>query len=354
MYPSVILVYVQLGKNPSPTLQHYSKVNFKVISNSVSVLITDNPIEHSDFPGKIISYSGQYAGPGIRKYLSSNKAYSNIAGGYWRFTMERLFSLLALLDHYPMETPVIHIESDVLLLLNDDVLNSLKLSVHKTSVPRYSSEDGIASVMFAPSLRKLSSDITALDELLYRNIKTRSDMSLLGLGLKEGILDELPSSPDKAINVIDNIDMQGKRYVFDGLAYGQYLFGQDPVHTSNKRISGFINKEFPINLSKLKWKLTTNSNSMTPYFVENGIEYHLATLHMHSKLEIDPQDSGMWEICLQEANGEVDRILGPYVPDLIHTIKSSYIDRIRILVQRGVTKSILLGFKRRIIGVKEK
>ena len=61
---------------------------------------------------------------------------------------------------------------------------------------------------------------------------------------------------------------------------------------------------------------------------------------MHSKLLVDPSDSIMWKKTLNEANGVTERATGPLVEDLIHTIPSSYIDRIRLIKRRGLRKSI--------------
>lgn len=350
MYPSVLLVYVQLGRNPSPTLIHYAEENSKKISGSANILITDFPEQYVDFPGDILKYNQQEIKSGFRRYVQVNKAYSNIAGGYWRYTMERLFSLDQIVGHFPSDIPIIHLESDVILMLNDDVLEAIKSIITKTSVPRYSELDGIASILYSPCAKKLSDDLTALDSLLSMNINTRSDMSLLGLGLKMGIVGELPSTPEKSIEVYDSLMSCKRRFVFDGLAYGQYLFGQDPLHTSNRRISGFKNKEFPLDLSLCNWKWVSNSKLSTVNFNYAESEYSLANIHMHSKMKISIKDNEAWEICVKEANGEIARSHGPYVPDLIHTQKSSSIDRMRIMMQRGILKSLISGLRRRILG----
>lgn len=342
MKPNVLIVYVQLGNNPSPTLQHYAEINSRNFSNPLNILITDNPSKFLDFPGQVVRYNSKSIGPGFKKYIRFNKAYSNIAGGYWRYTMERLFSFNTLVRELPSDIPVIHIESDVLILFGDDVLNALAETYKISAIPRYSSTDGIASIMFSPSLKKLAMDLVELDSLLSRNLRTRSDMSLLGLGLKEGILAELPSTPESALTISTKDDLQDKKVVFDGLAYGQYLFGQDPVHTHNRRISGYLNKEFPVDLSVVKWHLDCESKIVNLKFSVAKSEYIIGNLHMHSKIKVDPLDAQMWRVCLGEANGELPRTQGPYVPDLIHTIKSSAIDRIRIIVRRGVFKSMKL------------
>jgi hypothetical protein len=340
MNPSVLIVYVQLGGNPSPTLRHYSKINSRSILDSKSVLITDNPTEHVDFPGDVISYTGEKSLEGFIKYTKRNQAYSNVAGGYWRFTMERLFALKILDEQYAENCPVLHLESDVLLLLDNTTLEKIKQKILITSVPRFSSSDGIASILFAPSIRQLGQDLLKLDSILADNLDVSSDMELLGLGLKHGVFGELPSHPRDAL-VVDVGDGQSTIHVvFDGAAYGQYLFGLDPVHTSNRVISGYLNPNFRLNLSQAHWSIKRRKDLLRPSFSWENRVYEVVNIHMHSKLLIDPSSSLMWDNILDEANGLSIRTAGPIVEDLIHTIPSRYIDRIRLIRRRGLRQSI--------------
>jgi hypothetical protein len=347
MYPSVLITYVQLGDNPSPTLEHYAGLNSMAILNSKNVLITDKPTKYENFPGEIILYRGEPELPGFRKYLNHNRAYSNIAGGYWRFTMERLFALNVLKEIYPNEYPVLHVESDVLLLLNGSILEKMKNVFLKTSIPRYSTSDGIASVLFAPSVGQLSRDLLKLDAILGDNLDSSSDMALLGLGLREGVLGELPSHPRNALVVQSERDEQTRYIVFDGLAYGQYLFGQDPVHTGNRVISGYQNPCFDLDLSQVNWEITKSIETCTPMFIWEDKAIDVVNIHMHSKILIEPTKNNFWEHVLDEANGKVDRTVGPFVQDMIHTIKSSPLDRLRIVRRRGFVNSIKRGLRHR-------
>ena len=340
MNPSVLIVYVQLGGNPSPTLRHYAEMNSRSIPDAKNILITDNPSRHVDFPGDVVLYIVDKRLFGFAEYTKSNRAYSNIAGGYWRFTMERLFALKILEEHYGTDCPVIHVESDVMLLLDVTTLQSIKQQINITSVPRYSLSDGIASILFAPSTRKLAQDLLKLDSILSENLYVTSDMALLGLGLEKGVIGELPSHPRNAL-IAEAVDNQSSaNIVFDGLAYGQYLFGQDPVHTSNRVISGHLNPYFQMNLSQVHWHLKRKANLHRPSFSWENQIYEVVNIHMHSKLLIDPSDSSMWEKTLNEANGFIERTAGPVVEDLIHTIPSRYIDRIRLIRRRGMRQSI--------------
>jgi hypothetical protein len=340
MIPSVLIVYVQLGNNPSPTLRHYAEINSRLMPDAKSVLITDNSSHAVDFPGDVISYSGQGCLPGFTKYNKNNKAYSNIAGGYWRFTMERLFALTILQERYGDVCPVIHVESDVMLLLDAATLQTIKDNIKITSVPRYSSTDGIASILFSPSIKQLKEDLLRLDSVLEENLFVSSDMALLGLGLEHGVLGELPSHPKDGLIMKAEDDESSTLIVFDGAAYGQYLFGQDPVHTSNRVISGFQNPHFQLSLSETSWRVKQREKLRRPSFVWENKTYEVVSIHMHSKIRVDPTISEMWENAINEANGLSVRATGPLIEDFIHSIPSSYIDRIRMIRRRGLVQSI--------------
>lgn len=340
MNPSVLIVYVQLGGNPSFTLGHYAKINSRSIPDSRSVLITDKPTQHIDFPGDVIPYSGEISLPGFLRYTKTNRAYSKVAGGYWRFTMERIFVLKFLEEFYDKDCPVLHLESDVLLLLDSATLQTIKQKIKITSVPRYSTSDGIASILFAPSTARLVQDLVKLDSILAENPYVSSDMALLGLGLENGVIGELPSYPKDALAVELKDKHSSAFIVFDGAAYGQYLFGLDPVHTSNRVISGHLNPYFPLNLSTTHWSVKDTANFSRPSFSWENKIYEVVNLHMHSKLLVDPKNSSMWDEILDEANGLKTRTVGPLVKDFIHTIPSRYIDRIRLIKRRGLMKSL--------------
>lgn len=340
MNPSVLIVYVQLGDNPSPTLQHYPKLNSRLIPDAKNVLITDNPKEHIDFPGDVVCYPGESTFPGFNEYAGHNRAYSSIAGGYWRFTMERLFALNVLEEHYLEDCPVLHIESDVMLLLDRATLETMTQKFSVTSVPRYSSSDGIASILFSTSVSQLSEDLLKLDALLADNLNVSSDMALLGLALDYGVFDELPSHPDNALIVNGSEDQSIAHIVFDGAAYGQYLFGRDPIHTSNRVVSGYLNPCFQLNLSKVSWSTKPTKDVSRPSFFWDDHMCEVVNVHMHSKLLVDPSSSHMWNKILDEANGLRARFVGPIVDDLIHTIPGSYIDRIRLMKRRGLKQSV--------------
>lgn len=331
----LILAFVHLGSNPSHTLNWYAEICRIKLPDCEVVLITDSPGSHFDFPGKVIGTQKSYPSSGISKFLRLNKAYKSVSGGYWRYTTERIFVLNELANYFDLNSPIVHIESDVLLTATQEMLLEATKKISKTSIVRYSVESGIASILIAPTLGQLTADLQELDKILVSNPQTRSDMSLLGLGLKADVLGELPRYSDENWR----IEQSDNSYrVFDGAAIGQYLFGLDPVHTGNKQISGFLNENFDLPLDRCIWRIKTlDSGSQAQLF----IEYRDCTLiplciHIHSKIligppnELDPQ----WIRYLQEANGDSARTRGTFFKDEIHSKGISLLNRIRLKISR--------------------
>jgi hypothetical protein len=214
-----------------------------------------------------------------------------------------------------------------------------------TSIPRYSGQDGIASILISHCYEQLRNDLVELDKLLLRNALLENDMVLLGRGLSRGILGELPSVPKDGLT-IEPANQSGRQVVvFDGAAYGQYLFGRDPLHDSNRTVSGFVNPAFGLNPSEFEWGLVRTKLGNVPFFNVGDVQVRFANLHIHAKIEVDPYDDVAWTRFIAEANGEVQRSPGPYVPDQIHARKSRFVDRVWIRVVRIIRHLVSWSFR---------
>ena len=281
-----IVVFVHLGKNPASTLNWYASQVERNISNKHLCLITDNPRNFLDFPGKILSYNPTEINKGLKKFSRTNPTFKKLSGGYWKFTTERLFALSELSSYYSDSHPVIHLESDVLFLANDQQLKNIIIKIDKTSVVRYSESDGIASILIAPALSELIQSLNCLGRILQVNRHIFSDMELLGIALNQGILGELPNSPDKAWVV--NAETRYSIF-FDGLYFGPYLFGLDPVHTENNSVNGYINPKCNYSLNESKWTLYEPREFEGLSLALLGAHHPSfpLCLHVHSKMLID-------------------------------------------------------------------
>ena len=333
------LVLVHLGKNPSPILIEMAELATKRLDDSKVFLVTDHPSDWANFPGKVISYSRDDRNNYLASFIRKNPELEQIAGGYWLYSLERLFALQKIYEHVSSNEAVLHYESDVLLLLNEIDFDLMINNCSKCACPRFSKDRGIASVFFIPNYFELSSFLNSLQLILSRKNIPTNDMELLGVCLNEEIVYELPSLPNDSWQ-----KPTGEKVVFDGAAYGQYLFGQDPFHTGSRRISGFQNPDFPLDLSQLNWEISAEANSESEdiLYKRNNDQYKILNLHLHSKIQTGAVNSRnpLWVQAINEANGKTHRIPGEMETNLIHTQKIGLVNRIRIARRKGFTKSI--------------
>lgn len=348
------IVFVLLGENPAPTLYHFAHLAKNRRPNSDMLLITDFPKKHERFPGEMIEYRRANAIEPVKILAKTFPERRQLAGGYWLFTIERLFAL-GLLEENGIGTPVIHVESDVMLTVTTEHEEILARNCEKTAIPRYSTEMGIASFMYSPSAAQLKNDLELLGEILQQQIATHrkfcTDMQLLGIGLNTGQFQELPSHPKDAW-LIDSEGVE-RKVVFDGLAYGQYLFGQDPVHSDGMRTSGHQNEFFHQNLSELHWSLgTTNRLDTTVGYEWGSHRIELANIHIHSKEEIEAPSpaSARWGVAIEEAMGVRQRqTIGPFA-DQIHSQPISFANQLRLSNQSGKIRTAREFLRRAISG----
>ncbi len=333
------LVLVHLGRNPSPILIEMAELAIKRLDDSKVFLITDHPSDWAKFPGKVITYRRNEHDKYLASLIRKNPELEQIAGGYWLFSLERLFALQKIYQYIGSDEAVLHFESDVMLLLTESDFDLMISRCIKCACPRFSKNRGIASLFFIPNNYALTTFLNSMREILSKRNAPINDMELLGICLNENIVDVLPSTPDESWE-----KASGEKLVFDGAAYGQYLFGQDPFHTEGRRISGYQNPDFPIELSKLSWEVSgeVGLEKKTLVFEHNDTQYRVLNLHLHSKIQpgVIDNTNPLWVQAINEANGKTPRIPGELEPNLIHTQKITIVNRIRIARKRGLTKSI--------------
>jgi hypothetical protein len=315
-----IMVFVHLGNNPANTLTWYaSEVNLNV-SNKHLCLITDNPQEFLDFPGQILIYDRSKMNVGLRRFSKTNSAFKKLSGGYWKYTTERLFALSELSSYFSDSHPVIHLESDVLLLAKDHQIEKVLAKVEKTSVVRYSDSDGIASILIAPTLSNLIQSLNDLGWILRNNRHIFSDMELLGIALNQGILKELPNSPIEAWA----IDGENSYSIFfDGAFFGQYLFGLDPIHSQQFSFNGYKNPKCSYSLSKSEWHLVEPSEyeGLSLAILEDDHPSFPLCLHIHSKMLIDYPaiKKVFWRKLVSDVNSHIFTLKVPMNGTQIHS-----------------------------------
>ena len=322
------IVFVHLGDNPSPTLIPFAKFALKNNPESEIFLITDSEHRWGDFPGRLIV--SKTRNKRATKHLTQGSRYiEKIAGGYWVRTYERLFALSNLYGNIDTNLPIIHIESDVLLQDSRILREALKPHIeNEIAVPRVSEDLGIASILYSRNVECLINGLKKLEILgrSYPEICT-NDMKLLGLALNKNVVGELPTWVNSRLGN----SFSKKQYLFDGAAIGQYLFGRDPIHTDNVRISGYENPALPVRPSDLAWSLEQNTICAS----DGETEYYFANLHIHSKEIVDHPtiDNKRWLEILEEANGVNPRRPSELIKEEIHSRGYSPLVKLEIFLR---------------------
>ena len=336
-----LIVYVQLGPNPSPTLIHFATISKRDSLHAKPVLITDTPTSWQDFPGDVIDCTLYPRNDSINRLVKRFPERDQISGSYWVFTLERLFVLEILNYLYPADTPILHIESDCYSLVDSQIYSELLTRCNRVAVPRYSDSQGIASVLFAPTISLLLSTLSAFEGIIDNSKIWLGDMNLLGIGLNSGLLNELPTRlADGWDLIIEDCEEIEQKIVFDGLAIGQYLLGQDPYHTDGYAIAGHINEYFLDHIDKWSWSISSAKRDQRPYLFanDNKMTYRIANIHVHSKILVPPleNDDQTWKAIIATANGILQPVPLLMPDNQIHSRRISNLNKFRFARRNGL------------------
>lgn len=295
--PRTILVYVHLGQIVPIELLHHANLARTIMPMEDIYLITD--AECDDFPGQVIPCLQVDWDVRFEKYLGKFPEISETNNGYWDVTLRRLLALELISKIVDSRTRIIHVESDVMVLLPIERISKALEHIRLPALPRLA-ENGIASFLYFPSAAHLADFCENILRTLDSTNVPLTDMKLLGLGLSLGWLQEIPSAPSSDIR-------ENYQIIFDGAAIGQYLFGINPIHTGGILESGFQNPYFSVDLSTINWQIETDIQSNSPILVARfeGNSQIIANLHIHSKdlLPLPTRNSNRWIRALNEANG---------------------------------------------------
>jgi hypothetical protein len=345
------LVYVQLGTYYPKTLGLFAKHAEVYFPYLERILVTDNVLKTEWPSGKVIVTAKK--SESSNDLLKQHPYYKELAKSYWLNTFERLFALRCLAESALIENlPIIHLESDVLPFITSETISFLNSNFTTLSVPRHDEMRGIGSIVFSPNLQELENGLNNLEYLMKRNSKViNNDMDLLGFGLNEGVIQELPSHPGQ----YDSGEFKfpdGKRFLFDGAAFGQYLFGQDPFHQENYRISGYRNPGYCAKTKIEDFTFAITNQDGQPNLIGEFCKqkYVIANLHIHSK-ELLPELSSTntrWKRAIDEANGTSAR-LSEFVEEISpHAQIPALLIRIQIARKNGIFKALISFLLRKL------
>ena len=338
---SPLLVFVQLGVNPSPILLHSADAAIDQLGGAKAVLITDLPSEWTKFPGLVIEYNVQKDRHlSIQKLVKRFPERDEISGSYWIFTLERLFALEILCKHFSENTAVLHIESDNYSLIDQTIFDEMIARCLKVAAPRFSDSQGIASILFAPTLADLKQTIQKFSEYIDHSKSWLGDMNLLGLALNDGVIHELPTKLNDAWTIGPTIlNNKKEKLIFDGLAIGQYLYGQDPYHTNGYAIPGHVNENFSEQITEWKWFIDEGfgGSHSNLNFEFKSTNFRVANIHVHSKIFLPKLEisDDTWIETIEIANGLKNPIARKMPLYEIHTVNISFRNKFRFARRNG-------------------
>lgn len=271
------LLFIHLGSNP-PKYLKFNLLRSKELFSNVQVVLAGNAQESkalAESAGVSFIELDERLGDPIRQESQLVRSGFDLGfwGGYWQKTLDRLIAFEEIHKSLP-SGPVLHVEGDVVLMPNfpfEELMSSKEMRW-----VGFNEDSDIASIVYSPSRETSSWFSRNLVKVVSEN-NGLSDMRALRklrelFPHKVSLLDALPMSEE---------DGQVE-WVFDGLHFGDWLFGWDPnAHWGFKR---------------RRMKTTCYSKDLEQFNFEvsgdtflvrsNGKIGKIANLHVHSK-EID-------------------------------------------------------------------
>ena len=212
-------------------------------------------------------------------YNATTQLDNQFRGGFWALTSARFFYLYEFIRKYSIEN-VIHLENDVLIYYNTDVLYPL-LDTSKIYLPFDTFQRNIASIMFIPNALVFK---TALD--LYDLAK--NDMENFAIIQRQtNIIENFPIFINDSYHDTEHQFVSKNfnqfQYIFDAAAIGQYLGGVDPRNIPGNTI-GFINETCVIKYNAYSFIWKEIDNISRPFIrIRDDYMVPIFNLHIHSK-----------------------------------------------------------------------
>jgi hypothetical protein len=216
----------------------------------------------------------------VYEYANNCKLNKN---GFWVTANSRFFYIYALMARDNLND-VMHIENDVILYYNCNILNS-RLDKSKIYLPFDSYSRSIASIVYIPEHSLLKS---VLDQYNYGEDDMYNFASIRTL--VPGLIDQFPiyrpllSHTSEQNHVCTNFEKFN--FIFDAAAIGQYLGGVDPMNLALQGgdSRGFVNETCVIKYDKCSFEwISGNDGIIRPMAVtESDIRVPIFNLHIHS------------------------------------------------------------------------
>ncbi len=197
----------------------------------------------------------------------------NFRSGFWRYTLERLFSLESSFSQG--ENSIVHVESDVVLLNGFEKMNYQGM---RTSWLKHKQNEDSAAVFHIGS----KNDFEEFNDHLKRHLRQNPNLSEMQ------ILSRLRAEESSKFGFLPSISSDGEisrdghnlnnNIAFDPAVLGMWLFGSDPRNHFGFTKKFILNGEKNTEAFDINFELDVEKPN-----VYLGLEANVVSLHVHTK-----------------------------------------------------------------------
>jgi hypothetical protein len=317
---TIPIVYVHLGDKPAPQLVE-SIVQARRVSpqNPVYVILTRNTTMAglSEFGARIVYAEELRQTDAQRLYVSNVRKRLGKRRGFWRFTTERFFTLLAFMEDTGTSA-LLHLESDndiffdlseaapalgklykgfASTFLNDDccvpgvfyVADAALLEEFTRYVAkRVSDEARQQTRWYLPFGRRVRMGRTLNDMIMLADFKREvagDSFDILPMVPSDYVIDR-PAAVAPA-NYCYSRGFAELGLVFDGATFGVYLHGLDPTDRRSPGSVGWVDERSVVDSLRFGYDgLALHAPDQPQYLSFEGRRVRLGSIHNHSKKRI--------------------------------------------------------------------
>jgi hypothetical protein len=314
------VVYVHIGSKPAPHLvDSIAQTRCVSPATPIFVILSRDTTMAADVKGPnttvVFSDTLQTTDSHLA-YVRNVRRRLGKKRGFWRFTTERFFLIEEHMAQFGLPA-VLHLESDNLIFFDVQAIEATLKGLYPGIATPFLNDDqcvpgvvyiGDCSVLAdlnAYIAERVSDEATGMRRW-YRpwflarvrmGIKLH-DMNLLADFRKQGAADRLrplPMVPPEYTMAPDSVGrtdcalcysygFDELKMIFDGAAFGQYLYGLDPNHHDATGTVGMINPESCVRPTDFEFdELDLSDRHSVPHLTYKGARIRLASLHNHSK-----------------------------------------------------------------------
>ena len=317
------VVYVHIGSKPAPHLvDTIAQTRHVSPTTPIFVVLSRNTTMAEAVAGQntTVVFSDTLRPTATHKaYIDSVRRRLGKKRGFWRFATERFFVLEELMAQHGLPA-LLHLESDNLIFFDVQASEGALRELYPGMAAPFLNDDlcvpgvvyigdrAVVADLNAYIARRVADEAVAQRKWYRPRFLTRvrmgiklHDMNLLADFRRQEATDRLkllPMVPTGYAMADDRADRQDCRLpyshgferlqmIFDGAAFGQYLYGLDPGHHDATGSVGMVNPLSCVRATDFGFdEFDIANRNSEPYLTYRGAKIRLASLHNHSKRKL--------------------------------------------------------------------